>query len=186
MKKVNIKSANQNVIIKGVLLFIMVVCSLVLCACNATSLTTDEQAQTKDPLTQAQEFVQTMNSVSSEISQKAQDYSKALGEGDSVNAKVAMSAIGEALDKVQDLEAPDEIKDEANNYKNACASLKDALLKLNDVATETIENKDVSGNGGSVLTEAQNSYDKAVQDLKDADASLKEKAEQLKSSQIQK
>ena len=164
---------------------IAAVLALTLSGCSAISPTTtgSDQELQKDPYTRAQEFVTSLNSISSEITQKSQDYSKAVGEGDSVNAKVAMTAIGEALDKVQNLEVPDEIKDEADKYKSACSSLKDSLNKLNDCVIASIENSGADNGAAAAVSEAQGTYDQAVQDLKDADGSLKTKVEDLKNQQ---
>jgi hypothetical protein len=181
IKNLNLKKFTLAIFFVGLMFS-----AILLGGCSSNFLPADTQNQQKDPITQASDFAISLNSLSSEISQKADDYSKALGTGDTVNAKIAMNSINEALDKVQSLEAPDEIKEGCDKYKNACATLKDALNKVNDVVISSMENPSASVNNASSIASAQEAYDSAIKEVQDADTYLKEKIESLTKSQTQK
>ena len=151
---------------------------LTLTACGTTNPLSTNQEQIKTPLEQAQDFVSSLDSKSAEISKKADEYIEAVGKSDSVAAKLKLEEITKTLDESANLTVPDELKDEGEKYKNACNSLKEAIVSLNEVATNSSTATDLA----SKVAEAQTKYDEAAKSLQEADKSLNDKLTELKKS----
>ena len=167
--------------LKGLLALVCATCMcFLLVGCAGSTSSSDTQAQ-KSPQQLAEEYVSSIDSHAAEISKKADEYITALGESDTVAAKLKLEEITTALDEVVNMEIPDAIEDEGGKYKEACTNLKDALNGLNDVANGKVAEGDVQ----KTIEQAQEKYDSAAKSLEEADSSLKDKIETLSGAQQQ-
>lgn len=166
---------------KGFVALALVSC-VMLSGCSGTMQTGADQEVLKTPTEQAEDYVSAIDSHAAEISKKADEYITAIGQSDTVAAKLKFDEITAALDDCANVEIPDNLKDEGEKYKQACTDLKDALSGLNEVANGKVSEGDVQ----SKVQEAQEKYEKAATGLEEADKSLKEKVDNLKNANSSK
>ena len=164
---------------KGLLTLVCATCMcIVLAGCSGVTSASDKDVQ-KTPQQLAEEYIISVDSHAAEISKKADEYVKALGESDTVAAKLKFEEITAVLDETANIEIPEAIQDEGEKYKQACTNLKDALNGLNDVANGKVAEGDLQ----QAVTQAQEKYDAAAKGLEEADSTLKEKVESLSNTQ---
>ena len=169
----------MNKLLKRLFAFMCAACMCVfLSGCSGMVSASDKDTY-KSPQELAEEYVSSIDSHAAEVSKKADEYITSLGKADSVAAKLKFEEIAAVLDETANLEVPEVIKDEGEKYKEACTNLKDALTSLNDVANGKVAEVDVQQS----VTQIQEKYDAAAASLEEADKNLKDKIENLSTTQ---
>ena len=159
----------------NIVLAALIVCggfSLVGCATTSSST-----MQTKTPYEQAQTYVNSLNSVASDLSTKYGELASTYSSGDAVATRLKINEIEETLDKVASIEVPAALSDEGKKYQSACEDMKSALSLME----EATKSDTTAADAATKVQEAQVKYDAAVKSFNEADESLKSKLNNLKS-----
>ena len=166
MKKVfsNARSAKQ-------IAMLAVAClSVVVLMASLTSCVPAEQNQAQQ---ENRNYMSQLNSNMDELSDRLADFDKAVATGNVVSMKTQSDYAFKTIDKIENMTAPEPVKEIHNQYVKGSQDLKDALDQYVDLYTKvsesTKENPYNFDNYAKDLKSVQDSYNKGIQELKDAD-----------------
>lgn len=164
---------NRNIARKALAL----VCATVLgaavlagCGPNASTAATEAQKANRAYMSQVNEAME-------ELGERLDLFVDAVSRGDIVNMRTQADNAYKALDKLESIEAPDELKDIREDYVNGTAKLRQALDAYIDLYSDTAAKSNSKGNidedaFNERVAEIQALYDEGVALLQKGDGTV--------------
>ncbi|MDO4183532.1 MAG: hypothetical protein Q4E12_08030 [Coriobacteriia bacterium] len=141
-------------------LCLVIAVAFVGCANNGVSSPQAQaQAENRAYMSQVNQTMETLN-------EKLDLFVDAVSRGDAIGMKTQVDRAMESLTALENLEAPEALKEVQDSYKSGCENLKLALKDYVNLVTTT---EDFTAIDAAALETIQSEYDAGVKALKEAD-----------------
>ncbi len=133
----------------------------------------EQQSSAEEEAVTSRSFMANVNEACVQLNEKMTSFTDAVAREDLVSMQTQADSAFAIIDQISELECPEELNDLKQSYVDGCTQLKDALSAYLQLFMEI----DAASNGGTFnydgyadrVAQIQQTYDEAVQKLKDAD-----------------
>lgn len=157
------------------------VCALCLaCGALAGCASNNSQSQQKTPAQLNREYMSSVNSISSEASEALSNFTDAAAKQDVAAMRLAASEASKALSKIAELEAPDALKDVADEYQSGADDVSQALSDYVEIYAKIKnagEDVQAAADAASGIEDVKARYDSGIKHLSNADSEVAKLAE---------
>lgn len=153
----------SNVFKTGLLICIAALCIGVLTACQGSS------SDAESPQQANRAYMSKVNSIMDQLGDDLDSFVDAVSRGDLVNMRTQAENAYKTLDKLSELEAPEDLADVKQAYVDGASKMREALDGYIQLYTDSTKDTFDQSSYESRLADVQGKYDEGVKLLKQAD-----------------
>lgn len=168
LNKLNIKAVPSGKAVR-IIAAALSICALAACAgCSAQQLASEDEATVT-----ASQYMISLNDASAELKQQLGEFASAATEQKISTMQAKLDEAYATLEKMANLEAPEELGELKAKYSDAVSQLKEALASYDGLYTDALDS--MHGNAvdlsdySEALESIQQQYDSALNALEEAD-----------------